>query len=67
MSKVFERILYKRIDTFMTTKFSPYIFGFRKNDNAQYLFIFENDRNLEKKHLGKEDKLGVKLQRLLTL
>ena len=24
MSKDFERILYKHIDTFMTTKFSPY-------------------------------------------
>ena len=25
MSKVFERILYKQIDTFMTIKFSPYL------------------------------------------
>ena len=25
MSKVFERILYKQIDTFMTTKFSLYL------------------------------------------
>ena len=30
MSKFFERILYKQIDTFMTTKFSPYLCGFRK-------------------------------------
>ena len=30
MSKVFERILYKQVDTFMTTKFSPYLCGFRK-------------------------------------
>ena len=30
MSKVFERIFYKQIDTFMTTKFSPYLCGFRK-------------------------------------
>ena len=30
MSKVFERILFKQIDTFMTTKFSPYLCGFRK-------------------------------------
>ena len=29
-SKVFERILYKKIDTFITTKFSPYLCGFRK-------------------------------------
>ena len=33
MSKVFERILYKQIDTFMTTKFSPYLCGFRKTIN----------------------------------
>ena len=39
MSKVFERILYKQIDTFMTTKFSPYLCGFRKNHNAQYLLL----------------------------
>ena len=30
-AKVFERILYKQIDTFMTTKFSPDLCGFRKN------------------------------------
>ena len=30
MSKVFERILYKQVDTFMTTKCSPYLCGFRK-------------------------------------
>ena len=35
MSKVFERILYKQIDTFMTTKCSPYHCDFRKNHNAQ--------------------------------
>ena len=30
MSKVLERILYKQIGTFMTTKFSPYLCGFIK-------------------------------------
>ena len=30
MSNVFERILYKQIDIFVTTKFSPYLCGFRK-------------------------------------
>ena len=39
MSKVFQRILYKQIDTFMTTKFSPYLCGFRKNHNAQYSLL----------------------------
>ena len=39
MSEVFEKILYKQIDTFMTTKFSPYLCGFRKNHNAQYSLL----------------------------
>ena len=29
MSKVFERIFYKQIDHFMTSKFSPFLCGFR--------------------------------------
>ena len=56
MSKVFERILYKRIDTFVTTKCSSCICGFRKNDNAHDLFTLENDRNLEKNIWVKETK-----------
>ena len=27
-AKVFERVLYKQIDSFMKNKFSPYLFGF---------------------------------------
>ena len=51
---VFERILYKQIDTFMTTKFSPYLCGFRKNHNAQYSLLnmietWENIWLMEKK------------------
>ena len=34
LSKVFERILYKQIDSFMKNKFSPYLCGFRKNHNT---------------------------------
>ena len=33
----FERLLYKQMDSFMENKFSPYLCGFRKNHNAQYL------------------------------
>ena len=57
MSKVFERILYKQIDTFMITKFYPYLCGFRKNHNAQYLLL----KMVEtwKKHLDKGEKIGV--------
>ena len=59
MLKVFERILYKQIDTFMTTKFPPYLCGFRKNHNAQYSLL----KMIEtwKKHLDKGEKIGVLL------
>ena len=62
MSKVFERILYKQIDTFMTTKFSPYICGFRKKHNARYSLL----KMIEtcKKHLDKGGKIGVILMDL---
>ena len=36
MSKVFKRILYKQVDTFITTTFSPHLCGFRKKHNTQY-------------------------------
>ena len=57
MLKVFERILYKQIDAFMTTKFCPYLCGFRKNQNTQYSLL----RMIEtwKKHLEKREKIGV--------
>ena len=58
MLKAFERILYKQIDTFITTKFSPYLLGFRKNHNAQYSLL----KMIEtwKKHLDKGEKIEVK-------
>ena len=34
MSKIFERIFYKQIDRFMTSKFSPFLCGFKKNHNS---------------------------------
>ena len=57
MSKVFERILYTKIDTFMTKKFSPDLCGFRKNYNDQYSLL----KMIEtwKKHLDKGEKKGV--------
>ena len=56
MSKVFERILYTKIDTFMTKKFSPDLCGFRKNYNDQYSLL----KMIEtwKKHLDKGEKKG---------
>ena len=57
LSKVFEGILYKQIDSFMKNKFSPYLCGFRKNHNAQYslLKMIEN----WKKQLDNGEKLGA--------
>ena len=54
ISKVFERILYKQIDTFVITKFSPYLCSFRKNHNAQNSLL----KMIEtwKKHLDKGEK-----------
>ena len=39
MSKVFERIFYKQSDRLMTSKFSPFLGGFRKNNNFQYSLL----------------------------
>ena len=39
MSKVFERIFYKQIDHFMTSRFSLFLCGFRKNHNSQYSLL----------------------------
>ena len=62
ISKVFERILYKQIDTFMTTKFSIYLCGFRKNHNTQYALL----KMIEawKKHLVKGEKIRLILMNL---
>ena len=62
MSKVFNRIVYKQTDTFMTTKFSLYLCDFRKKHKAQYSLL----KMIEtwKKHLDKGQKLGVILMGL---
>ena len=54
MSKIFERILCKQIGTFITTKFSTYLCGFRKNHNAQNSLL----KMIEtwKKHLDQGEK-----------
>ena len=39
MSKVIERIFYKQIDSFITSKFSLFLCGFRKNHNSQYSLL----------------------------
>ena len=56
MVKYFERILYKQIDDFMTSKFSTFLCGFRKNHNSQcYLLIMIE---IWKKHLDKRKQTG---------
>ena len=42
LSKVFERILHKQIQSFMKKMFSPYLCGFRKSHNAHYSLLIEN-------------------------
>ena len=58
MPKVFERILYKQIDAFMTTKFYPHLCGFRKNDNSQYSLL-KMIETWKKKYLDKREKIGA--------
>ena len=56
MSKVFERLLQKQIETFMSNKLSNKLFGFSRNYNTQYCltYMFEKWKNtLDKgKHVG---------------
>ena len=51
MSKVFERLLQKHIETFMNNKLSIKLFGSRKNYNTQYCltFILEKWKNILEK------------------
>ena len=51
MSKVFERLLQKQIETFMNNKLSIKLFGSRKNYNTQYCltFILEKWKNILEK------------------
>ena len=39
VSKVFERIIYKQINTYMEDKLSKYLTGFRKSHGTQHLFV----------------------------
>ena len=54
---MFERMIYKQIDSLMENKFSPYLCHFRKNHNAQYPIskMIEN----WKKQLDNDEKVGV--------
>ena len=47
LAKVFERLLYKQLNNFMSTKFSPFLCGFREGHNTQHalLRLLENWRS----------------------
>ena len=54
LAKVFERLLYKQLNEFMSNKFSPFLCGFREGHNTQHalLKLLENWRNsLENKEV----------------
>ena len=38
-SKVFEKLIYPQINTYMIDKFSKYLTGFRKNHNTQHALL----------------------------
>ena len=56
MSKVFERLLYKQIETFMNNKLSIKLSGFHKNYNTQHCLAYMLEKwksTLDKgKHIG---------------
>ena len=44
VSKVFERIIYKQINTYMEDKISNYVTGFRKSHEAQHSLVTTLER-----------------------
>ena len=57
ISKVFEKLIYSQINTYMSDKLSKYLTGFRKNHNTQHalLNMIEN----RKTNLNKANKTGA--------
>ena len=57
LSKVFEKLIYSQINTYMSYKLSKYLTGFRKNHNTQHalLNMIEN----RKTNLNKGNKTGA--------
>ena len=39
LSKVFEKLIYSQINTYMSDKFSKYLTGFCKNHNTQHALL----------------------------
>ena len=57
MSKVFERLLHKQIETFMSNKLSNKLSGFSKNCNTQYCLTYMLEK--WKNTLGKGKHVGA--------
>ena len=57
LSKVFEKLIYSQINTYMSDKFSKYLTGFCKNHNTQHglLKMTESQRG----NLNKANKIGA--------
>ena len=57
LSKVFEKLFYFQISTYMSDKFAKYLTGFRNNHNTQYALpnMIKNSEN----NPSKRDKIGV--------
>ena len=57
VSKVFERIIYKQINTYMEDKISNYVTGFRKSHGTQYSLVMLLERC--KQAIDKEEYISV--------
>ena len=57
MSKIFERLMFKQISSFIENKSSQYLGGFRKGHNTQHALL----RLLDKlnKSIHKKEKVGI--------
>ena len=57
ISKIFERLMFKEITTYVSNLFSPYLCGFRKGYNAQHVLLrLKHKRN---KCLDKKECVGL--------
>ena len=57
LSKLFEKLIYSQINTYMGDKFSKHLTGFRKNHNTQHAFL--NMIESWKSNLNKGNKIGA--------
>ena len=56
LSKIFEKLIYSQINTYMSDKFPKYLTGFCKNHNTQY--ALQNLIKNWKSNLNKGNQIG---------